>query len=46
MPSPTYAENKKHFYKWREANIDRVRAIDARRKRWKYVKMEFLSILI
>ena len=46
MPSPTYAQNKKCWLKWREANMDKIRQLDARRKRWKYARMEFLAILI
>lgn len=25
MPSPSYAQNKKHFYKWRENHIEKSR---------------------
>jgi hypothetical protein len=46
MPSPTYEQNKKHIYKWQRNNADRVKEIDRRRKRWHYVKIEFLNILI
>jgi hypothetical protein len=40
---PTYEQNKKHIYKWREQNREKHQ-----RKRccWKKIKTEFLHILI
>lgn len=54
MPSPTYAQNKAHIYKWVENNRDayregvRIRNIKYRLrvKTWKEIKREFLCILI
>ena len=49
MP-PTYEQNKKHIYKWREANTDRKKELDnkhqKKRYRWKKISIEFLCILI
>ncbi len=28
MPSPSYAQNKSHIYKWRQSNTDKYRAIN------------------
>ena len=36
MPS-TYAKNKQHIYNYREKNLDKVRAINAKSKRQKYI---------
>ena len=50
MPSPTYQENKKYYYAWRERNPERNKAYinkyRMRSYRWKIVKFEFLNILI
>jgi hypothetical protein len=50
MPSPSYESNKKSIYKWREANLERNRAINCKYKQkrdcWKKIQKEFLSILL
>ena len=54
MPSPSYQENKKYFYKWMQNNREayregvRIRNIKYRLrvKTWKEIKAEFLNILI
>ena len=47
---PTYEQNKKHIYKWREQNRDKKRELDKKHKRkqycWRQIKTEFLHILI
>jgi len=49
MP-PTYTQNKKHIYKWRENNIERKREINRRLQKkydmWKREKTIFLRILL
>jgi hypothetical protein len=49
MP-PTYEQNKKHIYKWREHNVERKRELDRIHKRrsncWLDAKREFLNILL
>lgn len=52
--SPTYAQNKKHIYKWVENNKDRAKELCnnrvkrhyQRRKLWKDASTEFLLILL
>jgi hypothetical protein len=50
MPSPSYAQNKTHIYKWREANADKNRELcrksSQKYRNWKKVQKEFLSILL
>lgn len=50
MPSPSYAQNKKHIQKWRLANIDKYREINRKSKQkrdaWKKIQKEFLHILL
>lgn len=50
MPSPSYAQNKKHFYKWRENHIEKSREYNRKyifRKRFfeREAKI-FLNILL
>jgi hypothetical protein len=45
MP-PTYAQNKVHIYNWRLKNRDFRNFTEARNKRWRTIKKEFLQILI
>ena len=45
MP-PTYQQNKKHIYKWREKNMDIHRANNVKYKRWKTIQLIFLNILL
>lgn len=49
MP-PTYEQNKKHIYKWRENNIERSRELirkgKAKYDTWKKVQKIYLSILL
>ena len=50
MSPPTYAQNKKSIYKYRETHLDRTREIQRIYKRrkdaWLKVRKEFLGILI
>jgi hypothetical protein len=52
MTSPTYAQNKKNIYKWRQNETNMRRQLDInklykrRHDAWKKVKFEFLAILI
>ena len=50
MPSPSYAQNKVHIYKYRVNNLDKVREIGKlskrRRDAWKTIQKEFLNILL
>jgi hypothetical protein len=50
MPSPSYATNKIHIYKYRQTHLDKVREIDKlskrRRDAWKKIQREFLRILL
>ena len=46
MSPPSYIQNKKHIYKWREQNKERHREIDLKSKRWKKVQMIFFQILL
>jgi hypothetical protein len=47
---PTYEQNKKHIYKWREQNREKKKELDKKHQRkkycWKQIKTEFLHILI
>lgn len=47
---PTYKQNKKSIYKYRENNPEKVREICRRYKRkydaWKKIQKEFLRILL
>ena len=45
MP-PTYQQNKKHIYKWREQNREHRNFNEAKNKRWRTIKKEFLNILL
>lgn len=44
--SPTYKQNKKHIYNWREQNRERRNFYEARNKRWRVIRKEFLNILL
>jgi len=50
MPSPTYKQNKKSIYRWKELNPNRVRQIDLKykKKRYQWIKIqfEFFNILL
>lgn len=50
MPSPSYAQNKKHFYKWRENHIEKSREYnrkyELKRSRYKREAKIFLNILL
>ena len=54
MPSPSYAQNKEHIYKWRAENREihnestsrSMRKYRLKLKTWKEIKFEFLNILI
>ena len=45
MP-PTYQQNKKHIYKWREQNREQRNNYEARSKRCRIAKKEFLNIIL
>ncbi len=48
--SPTYLENKKYFYKWRENNPEKVRVLSMLSKikydLWKKTQKIYLRILL
>jgi hypothetical protein len=50
MPSPTYAQNKKHYYKWMEKNLEKKKACDKRhqikRGEWMKIQRMYLRILL
>ena len=37
MPSQTYAQNKQHIYNYRLKNMEKVRLIDLKSKKQKYL---------
>jgi hypothetical protein len=45
-----YSTNKKHIYKYRANNPEKIREInrksEQKRRNWKKIQMEFLSILL
>lgn len=48
--SPTYEQNKKHIYKWRQTHLEQARAICRKNKAkydaWKKVQKMYLAILL
>lgn len=44
MPSPSYEINKKHIYKWREANPEHYRAIGRKWKQKRDAWKKFINI--
>jgi endonuclease YncB( thermonuclease family) len=46
----SYQKNKAHIYKWREGNIDALRAVnrksERKRQAWKREAKTFLNILL
>ena len=50
MPSPTYAQNKVHIYKWKAKNVERNRELNCLAKQrfdcWKKIQKIYLNILL
>jgi hypothetical protein len=50
MPSPNYAQNKSHIYKWRANHLEKSREINrkskARHDAWKKITKIYLHILL
>jgi hypothetical protein len=50
MSPPSYKQNKKHIYLWRESNKEQYNQICRKSKQkydaWKKVQKEFLNILL
>lgn len=50
MPSPNYAQNKTHIYKWRETHAEKYRELNRLHNikycNWKKISKIYLQILI
>jgi hypothetical protein len=50
MSPPSYKQNKKHIYSWRENNQDRYKELNLKHQikfqTWKKIQKEFLQILL
>lgn len=42
----TYLQNKKSIYNYREKNIEKIKEMDRKNKRWKQIQKIYLAILL